>query len=245
MLSRPLSIGLTALAQVKAQICPWPYSSSYTLLSHPPRRTLSTMLSPDVKRTLDFWFGPDQGRDQTPQIKWFQPEDPPAFDQECRHELGALVSQARSGQLDHWTQEPASTIALVILLDQIPRNIFRQTAESFSSDTQAFDISTRAVAQGFDRQLPPLQAAFFYLPFEHQENIVSQIACLALLENLRDNRCEEGSPARTFADRAVQAAVQHRDVILRFGRFPARNKALGRQSTAEEEAFLKEKPRGF
>ena len=99
-------------------------------------------------------------------------------------------------------------------------------------------------AQGFDREVPLDQQAFFYVPFEHQEDLLSQVASVSLFEG-RAGRCEVGSSEREFVDEGVSASVRHRDAIALFGRFPARNKVLGRQSTPEELEFLKTHPFGF
>ncbi|KAM0800249.1 hypothetical protein BDR22DRAFT_255675 [Usnea florida] len=193
--------------------------------------------NPDIDPILSFWFDP-----QYPPTRWFTQSA--AFDAEITSKFGHLVSLARTtNSLDDWAHSPKGALALLLLLDQFPRNIYRDSAEAYGSDQKALAIATRAVAQGFDREVPMGQQAFFYVPFEHQEDLLVQVASVALFE-ARVGRCEAGSPEREFVDVGVSASVRHRDAIALFGRFP-RNKVLGRQSTPEELEFLKTHPLGF
>ena len=169
---------------------------------------------------------------------------PDGFDQVCEKEFGDLVQKARTTELDDWASEPNSTLALLVLLDQFPRNIYRGTPDAFSSDPKALDLATRSLAKGFDKQVSVYQTLTFYLPLMHNENLLSVIACMSFYENLI-HRCPEGSDEHKFLQNGMQAGVSHRDTIMKFGRYPGRNKALGRESTKEEEEFLKENPSGF
>ena len=197
----------------------------------------TTPLDPDINRTTSYWFdGPEA------QKKWFG--GGPSIDAEIKEQFGELVDKARTEQLNSWTTEPKGALALIILLDQFPRNIFRGTPSAFSSDFQAVNIATTAIAKGFDRQVSLTQQSFFYMPLMHDENLLSQIALTALFE-LALSRCEPGSELAQNWERSIKFAYNHKDPILRFGRFPSRNEILGRTSTPEEIAYLKENPSGF
>ena len=141
-------------------------------------------------------------------------------------------------------EEPHSSLALVLLLDQFPRNVFRGSPESYSSDAKALRVSTYALAKGFDRRVPLLRQQFFYLPFMHDETLQSQVAGKALYESCA-HRCGGDVETRTCIEDAGKWGQSHLDVILRFGRSPSRNEVLGRRSTDEEIEFLKKHPGGF
>lgn len=182
----------------------------------------------EIPRLLSFWFtdGPDSFRQA-----WFMKDD--AFDAACRDGFGALVVPARDGALDDWAGTPDGALALLLLLDQFPRNLFRGSAQAFASDERARAIARGAVLRdGFDRALAPAQRIFLYLPFEHGEALADQDLSVALFEGLRDH------PAHAKPQGTIDYAWRHRAVIQRFGRFPHRNAALGRKSTAEEAAWL-------
>jgi uncharacterized protein (DUF924 family) len=184
---------------------------------------------------LDFWFaeGPDGYRPA-----WFQRDD--AFDAEIRARFGALVVPAREGRLDGWTVSPEGALALLIVLDQFPRNLFRGSADAFASDAHAQAIARRAVPQGrMDAALTPAQRIFLYLPFEHAEDMAAQDLSVALFEGLRDHKTH-AAPGGT-----IDYAWRHRAVIARFGRFPHRNAALGRESTPAELIYLAQPGAGF
>jgi uncharacterized protein (DUF924 family) len=142
---------------------------------------------------------------------------------------------AAHGRLEDWRNEPRSCLALILLHDQFPRNMFRDTARAFKTDAKARELSHHAIASGFDRQLSPVMRMFFYLPLEHSENLEDQLESVQLARAL----------AAENPDQAIvlKSAEQHLEVIRRFGRFPSRNHALGRQSTAEEMDFLKDDKR--
>lgn len=181
---------------------------------------------------LTFWFEDDPAlfRD-----KWFKADA--TFDATCRETFGDALDAARSGAFDSWTATPRGTLALVILLDQFSRNIHRGTPAAFAADPKARQIATAAIERGDDRALEPLERSFLYLPFEHSENLADQNRSVALFESLRG--------AYESADRAIDYAERHRDVIRRFGRFPHRNAFLGRESTPDEFAYLAEPGSGF
>lgn len=188
-----------------------------------------------MKPILDFWFadGPDGFR-----RAWFQRDD--GFDAEIRARFGALVAPAREGALDGWAATPEGALALLILLDQFPRNLFRGSAEAFASDAHALSLAREVVLRRrLDLALTPTQRAFLYLPFEHAEDMAAQDLSVALFEGLRDN------PVAAAPGGAIDYAWRHRAVIARYGRFPHRNAVLGRESTPAELIYLAQPGAGF
>jgi len=170
---------------------------------------------------------------------WFAPETKPqwfgggaAFDAAVRDRLGPLWTRAAEGLLDGWAVEPRGLLALVILFDQVPRNIFRGTARAFAGDARALALARLAVDRGFDQGMSVDERLFLYLPFEHAEDLADQERSVALFRALGD------------AD-YLDYALRHKDVIERFGRFPHRNAILGRPSTAAELAFLEQPGSSF
>ena len=155
--------------------------------------------------------------------KWFERDD--AFDAEVRARFLATCEAAAAGRIEHWQTTPDGTLALLILLDQFPRNLFRGDARAFATDAAARAIAERAIARGTDRLFPLPERGFFYLPLMHSENLADQERCIAL--------CREAGDAE-----GEKYAEIHADVIRRFGRFPHRNRALGRATTEQERAFL-------
>ena len=156
---------------------------------------------------------------------WFTAD--PAFDAEVRSRFAALVDKARAGHLDDWAQSPEGALALVILLDQMTRNIHRDSPEMFAADGKALAIAKQAVAQGFDEALSKQQRRWLYMPFMHSEDLADQERSVALF-------------TRSDIAGSIPFAVDHAGIIRRFGRFPHRNALLGRQTTPREEAFLAE-----
>lgn len=188
-----------------------------------------------AEKILDFWFGqPEQANYGKPRQIWFIKK--PAFDLEVRTRFLTDYEQAAAGKLDDWKNSAQSCLALILLLDQFSRNMFRGTPQAFATDWQALSASQYAVSQGYDRDLLPVQRWFIYCPFEHSENLEHQNQAVALFEQLGDDP--------DSAD-AINYAIRHREVILRFGRFPHRNAILGRVSTPEEEEFLQQPGSSF
>lgn len=179
---------------------------------------------------LTFWFDDTQ----KPRKVWFTKNE--AFDAEVRSRFLTVHAQALSGQFDAWIDAPASCLALTIVLDQFPRNMFRGQPESFASDAKALSVAQTAVAQKFDQQLPSVQRFFFYLPFEHSENLDDQNQAVSLFEQFKDD---------SQLNDTYDYALRHRSVIERFGRFPHRNQILGRPSTPQEVEFLKQPGSSF
>ena len=213
---------------------------------------------------LDFWFGPEDAPAYGhPRREWFRKQE--AFDAEIRARFEPLYREALSGDpppmanapssgtvrhvarrrqaagepcgaqlplhLLSWLERPPSALALIILLDQFPRNMFRDSAETFAADRLALGAAQTAVRLGHDQSLLPVQRVFVYLPFEHSEDIACQRRSLELFESL--------APYPELAN-TIEFARSHHDVVARFGRFPHRNRQLGRVNTSAEEEFLRQ-----
>jgi uncharacterized protein (DUF924 family) len=183
---------------------------------------------PRIAAVLHFWFGPPGGPDDgRAREVWFRKDA--AFDEAIRRQFGAVVDEALAGGLAAWGHDPEGELALLLACDQFPRNLFRGEARAFALDPRALAVARRAVAAGRDRVLPPVRRAFVYLPFEHSESLDDQREAVRLFATLRSDPQAGGYH---------EWAVKHLEVIERFGRFPHRNEALGRPSTALERAFL-------
>lgn len=182
---------------------------------------------PTSAEVLLFWFGPASERGKAHK-HWFVKSE--AFDLEVRERFLAVYEDAAAGKLTHLKESAADCLALIVLLDQFPRNMFRGTPRAFATDPLALETARHAVARGFDRSLLPMERLFVYLPFEHSENLADQ-----------ERACDLTQPLDLVVPelKAYSYALAHRDVIRRFGRFPHRNAILGRASTPEELEFLK------
>ena len=179
---------------------------------------------------LDFWFGAPSSRERgRPRKLWFQKSEP--FDAEVRRRFLITWERAARGECERWQATPLASLALVIVLDQFPRNMFRGTARSFASDSLALAAARETIARGFDLLLSPVERLFVYLPFEHAEDLAAQRHSLALSHGLDPEE--------------VRSARRHYEIIARFGRFPHRNAVLGRPSTPEEAEFLKQPGSSF
>ena len=182
----------------------------------------SNITSQDV---LDFWFGsPERGKRRD---VWFKKSD--AFDQEVRGRFLPLYEEAASGKLASWDDAPHPLLALIIVLDQFPRNMFRHDARAFATDALALAAARRMVERGWDWQLAPIERWFAYMPYQHAEDLAMQQRGLELFERVRED---------PMLDDVPQWAQKHCEVIARFGRFPHRNAILGRESTPQEIEFL-------
>ena len=192
--------------------------------------TLIPGADPRPGEILHFWFGADLERvPAVLQKRWFAGD--PVFDGEILTRFIALYHEAVERRIEEWRRGPLRCLAYVILLDQFPRNMFRGSAKAFASDALALAAARGAIGHGFDREVPPLARAFLYLPFAHSEALADQD------EGVRLYGQWEGEPAlRSYAEHARR----HRAQIARFGRFPHRNAAVGRESTPEEIEFLRE-----
>ncbi len=189
-----------------------------------------TATDPRIGAVLSFWFGADDGPDAgRAREAWFRKD--PAFDEAIRAAFGGLVEEAAAGGLAGWADDHRGALAELLVCDQFPRNLFRGEARAFALDARALALARRLVADGRDRHYLPVQRAFVYLPFEHAESLAEQRESVRLFGTLRDDAQAGGY---------AEWAVRHLEVIERFGRFPHRNDALGRISTAQERAFLAE-----
>lgn len=173
---------------------------------------------------LSFWFGEPSSSSYT-QSKDFWFQSTPELDQQIKKQFEPLYQKAVKGELDGLAQTPEGSLALVILLDQFPRNMYRGTPQAFVADEKALKITKEALEKKFDRNLLPTQRMFLYLPLEHSENMEDQEQSVKLFETLGN-------------ELALKYAIEHRDVIAQFGRFPHRNAILGRENTLEEIKFL-------
>jgi uncharacterized protein (DUF924 family) len=182
-----------------------------------------SMSQSDFAEVLDFWFGtpgsPERGRSRK---VWFQKSD--AFDAEVRRRFLPVWDGAARGELARWSETPLAALALILVLDQFPRNMFRGTARAFSSDPLALAAARAMVEKGFDGLLAPTERTFAYLPFQHAEDLAAQRRALDLCQALDAE--------------VLRYARRHYEIIARFGRFPHRNAVLGRESTPEEREFL-------
>jgi uncharacterized protein (DUF924 family) len=185
----------------------------------------------EARSVLDFWFGaPGSPEHGTFRDIWFEKSD--AFDAEVRARFAALYDQAKAGELDGWAADPKGALALILLLDQVPRNIHRGSPAAFATDARALDVAKQALRDGHDTALAPVERLFLYMPFQHSEEVVDQERSLALYERLG-------------IEGAQKSAHRHHEIVARFGRFPHRNAVLGRETTEEEAAFLLEPDSSF
>lgn len=173
-----------------------------------------------IQELIDFWFSPRAEK------RWFK--STPDFDEELREKLATTYAAACDGELDHWQTSALGALALVILFDQIPLNIYRQQPQSFATEARARRVAANAIDQGLDAKLTGLQKAFLYLPYMHSENLADQDTSIELF-------------TRAELTNNLRYAKHHREIVCRFGRFPHRNAILGRESTPDEIAWLASK----
>ncbi len=197
----------------------------------------------ESQQILQFWFGLASDNltiaNQQAALWWSKDE---SVDTHMRDHYADWVRAAAQGELAHWQQEPASYLALILLLDQFPRNIYRGSAASFAHDAQALQLTQQGLANGIDQRLSPIQRVFFYLPLEHAEDQLAQAQVVALLSALEQSVT---APERNLFANYTSFARRHQEVIQRFGRFPHRNAILGRHNTAAEIEYLQEPGAGF
>jgi uncharacterized protein (DUF924 family) len=181
--------------------------------------------SPSIRDVLDFWFLPldDPGHGRPREIWW---KGPAEFDAEIRARFGAAFDRAVEGAFDSWRQSPDGALAHIILCDQFPRNMYRRTARAFEGDTKGLETARLALARSYPAAFNLTMRLFFYLPFQHSEALADQDLGCILFAAFEDQE-------------TMKHAIEHRDVIVRFGRFPHRNDVLGRVCTEEELDYLK------
>lgn len=168
---------------------------------------------------LNFWF------EETKPYQWFRRDH--AFDKEVKERFGALHNASSKRRLDSWRAHSRFSLSLIILLDQFSRNIYRDDPRAFAHDTMALSVAREAIHRRFDQLYAPKERAFFYMPFMHTEAIDVQEECVALFK------------ARLPGTMNIPFAIQHRDIVKKFGRFPHRNKLFDRTSTPAEITFLR------
>ena len=174
--------------------------------------------APQIDRRMDIWFGEDE-----------------VFDLECKKNFADDVENASEGKLDHWAHKPLGRLALILVLDQFRRNIYRNTAEAFSKDNLALKLCVEGAMAKKDQGLTPIQRAFFYMPLQHAESAKVQAKSVELFTKL----AEAVSPTyRQTFETMTQFAELHRDIVEQFGRFPHRNQLLNRENTPEENEYL-------
>lgn len=196
----------------------------------PAWRALPAVVT-EAGEVLRFWFGETPGASRR---EWFVKDE--EFDAGIRSRFGALHARAVARGLEEWRAHPRTMLALVVVLDQFSRNLFRNDARAFAADAYALECANQALERGDDRALLPVERQFLYLPFEHSESMADQVRALELMRTL--DGYEETKGVSEWARR-------HLVIVERFGRFPHRNAALGRESTAEEVAFLAQPGSGF
>jgi len=177
-----------------------------------------------VRDVLTFWF------EEAKPEQWFRKDD--AFDAAMKARFLQLHADLQARPLGEFLVDAETAIAAIVVFDQMSRNMFRGTAKAFASDARALALADAAIARGYEAALTKHQRTFLYLPFEHAEDLAAQERCVRLMQSLDDAEL-------------VKYAEAHRAIIARFGRFPHRNQALGRASTPEETAFLKEPGSSF
>lgn len=185
-------------------------------------------------RVLDFWFGDDPLKETDNVERWFTKN--PSFDAEIRTQFSDLMAEAAAGGFDSWAATPRGALALLLLLDQFPRNVYRDDPRAFAQDEHARRIAEIVIEKGFDQELSSVERCFIYLPLEHSEDLAAQDRSVELFTALASKVSPEEAD---FIAEAFEYAILHRDVIKQFGRFPHRNEVLGRETTKAEAAFLK------
>ncbi|BCR03825.1 membrane protein [Desulfuromonas versatilis] len=195
-----------------------------------------------VEEVLQYWFGNAPGAAASRERTRFWFAGGEAVDREIRQRFGDLVEDAAAGDLDPWRQSDRGTLALIILLDQFPRNIHRGSALAYACDARALQLALDGMAAGQDRSLTTVERAFFYLPLEHAEDLEIQRKSVRAFEELL---AEAPAALRPLCEGFLDYAWKHLRVIERFARFPHRNAALGRPSSAEEEEFLRQPGSSF
>lgn len=196
-----------------------------------------------IEQVIETWFGPGAIPSQQIADRWFAKD--PAFDDDLRTKLGPLQADAAAGLLDRWRESPRGELALIILLDQLPRNLYRDDRRAFLTDDVALSLARDVVASGRLRELPLIHRVFALMPFQHAETREAQHQGIgeyaALLDEARDKQPE----SLAMLQNVLSFAEKHRDIVEKFGRFPHRNGVLGRTSTVEELTFLEQPGSSF
>lgn len=195
-------------------------------------------VSPAAREILDFWLGDAVGGDEQALNnafeRWFGGSS--EIDERVRARFGAQVGSALEGGFEEWEGNVRARLALILLLDQFPRNVFRRTARAFAGDARALKLARQAVARGEDRELSLVERVFLLMPFQHAEDLDAQREGVALFREL----AQQPAPPylRKLLESSLKFAEKHHDIISQFDRFPYRNEALGRTPTAKEKTWL-------
>jgi uncharacterized protein (DUF924 family) len=189
----------------------------------------------EIDDILGFWFARpgEAGYGERREVWW---KSTPEFDAEIGARFADACERAAAGELAHWAKDARGCLALILLFDQFPRNLYRGTPRAFATDARALALAKDGIARSFDQEMTLLERIFFYTPFEHNEDLEDQRRGAALFQTLGDDPSVRES---------IRLAKRHLEIIERFGRFPHRNAILGRASTAEEAAFLSEPESSF
>lgn len=183
---------------------------------------------------LHFWLGAPGDPPLRNAEKWWKKDA--AFDEECRSRFGNLIEAGVRGELAHWRETPHGRLALVILYDQLSRNVHRNTPRAFAQDNLARDVALEAISKGDENVLSLIERSFLYMPLMHAEDVGLQHQCVASFNRIAGRADGE---LKKYLEGSLDFAKKHEEIIERFGRFPHRNAILGRPSTKEEEAFLR------
>lgn len=200
------------------------------------------MTEPSHDEVLSFWLGPlDEHGCAGAEAKqqWWRKSD--AFDQEIRDRFAACHARICAGEFEGWLETPRGRLAYVIVLDQLSRNMFRDSADMYMGDARALAAAVEGIDAGVPDQLGYHECYFLYMPLMHAEDLAMQDRCVALFRGLG----ERYPHLAESVENALVFAVGHRDIVARFGRFPHRNALVGRESTAEEKAFLEQPGSSF
>jgi uncharacterized protein (DUF924 family) len=200
------------------------------------------VITPDD--VLEFWFGwffEDGSVPEETSARWWTKD--PAFDASIRERFGEVLEAASRGELDAWKETPSGVVALVVVLDQLSRNAYRDTPRAFANDARALALAEQAYERGDFDALPPMQAYFLAMPFMHAESLAAQERCITLFRRLAARAASE--KVKKTLEGGADFAERHRAIVERFGRFPHRNAILGRESTPEELAFLEQPGSSF
>jgi uncharacterized protein (DUF924 family) len=196
-----------------------------------------------IETVLEFWFGADPNDAISAKERaalWWSKDS--KIDEQIRQAFERSVLSAAAGELSDWQSTPSGILDLILLTDQFPRNIYRDSPKAFAYDPKALAWCSEGIKMDFDLKLRPIERVFFYLPLEHAESLKHQEQSVKLFRELADSVAVE---RKSLFEGYLDFAVRHRDIIARFGRFPHRNKILGRESTPEELVFLSEPGSAF
>jgi len=202
------------------------------------KQDTNTLNNKVINQITTFWLGSSLDSPELADARrewWYR--GGAAVDDDIRHRFGALLPKACNGELAAWLATADGALALILLLDQFTRNLYRSTPDAYVGDALAFEIVYQAIESNIDEDLHPVARIWLYHPFHHAESVTQQDEGLALLETVL-----QAAPSawHAYVQRSITGWTSHRDIVARFGRFPHRNKVLGRSSTAEERAFMKE-----